>query len=76
MRSSIGYIVLQFQFQYGTIKSECERIVSPIRGAFQFQYGTIKRSHTFQEKAADAASFNSNMVQLRDNKGSIITNDS
>ena len=32
-----------FQFQYGTIKSCIENLISDLRHKFQFQYGTIKR---------------------------------
>ena len=57
--------IITFQFQYGTIKSQCRRRMAVFLLTFQFQYGTIKSTICISRKSPKSSSFNSNMVQLK-----------
>ena len=56
--------LIQFQFQYGTIKTILMSVDNTYLKIFQFQYGTIKtyKGHTSRQLDFD---FNSIMVQLK-----------
>ncbi len=58
--------ISEFQFQYGTIKRSLDGIGFQDLITFQFQYGTIKRQ-IYKAITKILSSFNSNMVQLREN---------
>ena len=60
----------QFQFQYGTIKSNLLFNKLRQQAMFQFQYGTIKRKSSAQQRKG-CLCFNSSMVRLKALQGSI-----
>ena len=58
------FLLILFQFQYGTIKRTTQLVAVGRDCPFQFQYGTIKSTSLSQSNSI-SSSFNSSMVRLK-----------